>query len=265
MKLTKNRDDVNWLPSSVTIATAVLETHGSLCWWFSCKPHKQYSFSPDHSADDCSISYSISCMVPDSKLFGILDCASTSLETAQIILFKIRILFCCFILGTRRCMALYFNTTISDPMQKATPHSSLPAAMFKFSLAFHVPRFKPNQTHVRGVGQSCLRQSERPCNHAWVVPGTQTGVDGHASAGDSPPGPVRALEMRSSYWFSWKTHHLLICVSLSRKIPTDWTAVSWMSVKTVNFDQNHLQSEIWWTWFLKEFFFLLLLNFFNMS
>ena len=72
------------------------------------------------------------------------------------------------------------------------------------------------------VVQVCWRQSECLCKCVWVVLGTQ-GVVGHPSTNDLQPDPVHAWEMLDSYWFSRRTHPLLIRVSLSCKIPSDWT------------------------------------------
>ena len=66
-----------------------------------------------------------------------------------------------------------------DSTQHATPHGSLPTTKSKCSLAFHVPRLKPKQTHLEWVGETCSRQTECPCKCAWVASGTQAGVGGH--------------------------------------------------------------------------------------
>ena len=59
---------------------------------------------------------------------------------------KKRICFCCFISSIQRWMALYVHTTMSDPMQHATPHSSSPTTSSKVlpwsSLS---PDFNPNK------------------------------------------------------------------------------------------------------------------------
>ena len=118
---------------------------------------------------------------------------------------------------------------ISTRQQHTTPYSSSPTTASRFSLAFHVPRFKPSRTLLGWVGQTCSRQSERPWKLARVVWGTRApaGVSDHPSASDSQSDPVHAQEMLSSYWFSRRTNTLLIWVSPSRKTRTDWT-VSWM-------------------------------------
>ena len=107
--------------------------------------------------------------------------------------------------GIKRCMALYFHMTTLDPMQLATPHSSSPIITSKFSLAFHVPRFKPSRTYSGWVGRTWSIQSERPCKRERAVPGTPVGVGGHPSASDSQPDPVHAWEMLDSYWFCRRT------------------------------------------------------------
>ena len=91
------------------------------------------------------------------------------------------------------------------------------------SLAFLVQRLTPKQTYLERVGETRSRQSERPCKCAWVALGTKAGVGGHPNASDSQPDPVHASEMLGSNWLSKRTHPLLMCVSLSRKIPSDWT------------------------------------------
>ena len=150
-------------------------------------------------------------------------------------------------------MALYFNTTRSNPMQHATStqrHAVLRQQQCPNSpLAFHVPRYKPKQTNTLGTSwrETCSRQSERPCKCAWVVLGTQAGVGVHPSAGDSQPDWVNAKKMLSSYWISRRTHPLLMCVSLSRKIPSDNFFFDERNDKVMNFDLNQVQNEIWWT------------------
>ena len=103
------------------------------------------------------------------------------------------------------------------PRQKQRPNARL---------AFHVPRLKPRQKHLERVGEMCSRQRERPDKCTWVVSETKAGVVGHPSPSDSQPDPVHAYEMLGSYWFSRRTHPVLMCVSFSRKIPSDWT-FSW--------------------------------------
>ena len=72
--------------------------------------------------------------------------------------------------------------------------------------------------------------------YAWIVWGTRAGVGGHPSSSDSQPDPVHAWEMLSGYWFTRKTHPVLICMSLSRKIPrgstNSWTRKALKSCKT---------------------------------
>ena len=132
----------------------------------------------------------------------------------------------CFISRIKRCMALHFNTTMPDPMQLAIQHSSSPTTTSKvLPWPSMSPVLNPNKTHLERAGETCSRQSERPCNCAWVVSGTQAEVGDHSRASDSQHDPVPAWEILGSYWF-WRTHLLLMCVSLSRKISSNWT-FSW--------------------------------------
>ena len=92
----------------------------------------------------------------------------------------------CFISGINRCMALCFNK-ISNPMQHTTPRSISPTSSNSPLPSTFPAQFKANRTHLGQVGQTCSRQSERPCKRAWIVPGTPEGVGGHPSASDLQP------------------------------------------------------------------------------
>ena len=137
------------------------------------------------------------------------------------------IAWCC--VSTRQHWTLCSTLPHAVPCQQQCPNSPL---------AFHVPRFRSNWTHLGRVGQMCLRLSEHPFKCASVVQGTPAGVGGHPCKTDSQPDPVHANEMLSSYWFWRRTHTLLICLSLSFKILTDWTVFGTRSVKIMSFDQN---------------------------
>ena len=67
------------------------------------------------------------------------------------------------------------------------PHHTVPRQQQRPNspLAFNVPKLIPKQTHLKRVGETCSRQSERPCRRACVGSGSQAGVGGHSSTGDS--------------------------------------------------------------------------------
>ena len=167
------------------------------------------------------------------------------------------------------------------PHDNARPHAARNTTQFLANnivqsspLVFLVPRLEPKQTHLERVGETCSRQSKRPWKCAWVVSGTQAGVGGHPNACELQPDPIHTCGMLGSNWFSRRTHSLLLCVSLSLKLSSNWTfswtrrvLKSWTSIriqpwhnllwltklKTPTKCQNQLQNQIWWTWMLVVF------------
>ena len=117
---------------------------------------------------------------------------------------KKHVCFCCFILLIKRCMVLYFNMTMPDPMQYATPHSSLPTTTSKvLSWPSLIPDLlKPQQTNLEQGGEMFPKLSKCPCKCAWVLSITQAGMGGLPSASGLQPDRVYAWEMLGSYWFS---------------------------------------------------------------
>ena len=136
-------------------------------------------------------------------------------------------MFCCFISGIKRCLALHFNTTTPDTMQHTILHSFSPTTASKFSPGLLCSKTS-TQTNTPGtIGETCSRQSERPCKcvcvcvcvncfrhsdmQEWVA------IQAHVIHN-----PIQCMHQRCYAFEDSRggTDPLLImCVSLSRKIP----------------------------------------------
>ena len=149
----------------------------------------------------------------------------------------------------KHCMELYFNMTMPDPMQHATPQSSPPT---KTRNVQNSPlEFQPQlSTRWRDMFerewmplQMCMshfRNSSRsgwPSQHKWF---TTWPIPCLRSAGrllildeDTPPTDVRVTQSQNTEWLN---------IFLDEK-----------SVRIMKFDLDQLQNEIWWTCFLTEF------------
>ena len=162
---------------------------------------------------------------------------------------------CCFISRIKHCMSLYFNSTMPDRMQHATPHSSTPTTMSKIlpwpsmSLDLNPNKHTWNELErrVRGrmnaptkVHESWFRHSSRsgwPSQRKWFTTWPSSCL---RDAGqlliieeDTPLTDVRVTQSQNTEWLNF---------FLDEK-----------SFKIVNFDLNQLQNEIWWTWLLVQF------------
>ena len=112
--------------------------------------------------------------------------------------FKFYFCSCCRFISCITRMTLYFNTTIPDPLQHATPYSSLPTTTSQILPWLSMsPDLNPNK-HAWNELETSLRQNEHPCKHAWIVSGTRAGVGGHPKASALQPDPVHAWEMLGS-------------------------------------------------------------------
>ena len=133
---------------------------------------------------------------------------------------------CCFIIGINDCMALYFNTKMPNPMLHLTSHSSLPTTLSKFSPAFHVPICLNPIKHIWDKLDRCVQgRVSAPANVPELFQTLQQELV-------AVPVQVTHILMQSMSKRCWtvvnsREHLLLICMSFSHKIPTDWT-VSWM-------------------------------------
>ena len=129
--------------------------------------------------------------------------------------------FCCFISRIKRCMALYFNT-IPDPMQHATSHSSLPTTTSKILLWPSMSKdLNPNKHTWNELERRVRGRVNAPANvrdlfqalpQEWVAIPEQV-IDNWFSP---------CLRERRC-WILRRTYPLLLCVSLNRKIQSDWT------------------------------------------
>ena len=149
-------------------------------------------------------------------------------------------------------VTLYFNTTIPDPLQHATPYSSLPTTTSQILPWLSMsPDLNPNK-HAWNELETSLRQNEHPCKHAWIVSGARAGVGGHPKASDwqliqsmpkrekmlnleedLPPTVVRVSQPQNTEWLHFSLHEKRVKIRVS--------------------DLNQLQDEIWWIDFLLKF------------
>ena len=151
-------------------------------------------------------------------------------------------------------MALYFSVTIPDPMQQATPHSSLPTSMSQILLW---PSMSPDlnkETHTWQELERCVQgRKNTPANilepfqtlkQGWVAIPAQLIYNLIQSMPERCWSVFDSRGWHTPYWCAhhWAGNTRWLNFLLDEK-----------SVKIMNFDLSPLQNEIGWTQFLTEF------------
>ena len=142
-------------------------------------------------------------------------------------------------------MALYFNTTASDPMQHSTPHSSSPTSSL-FSPGLPCPQTEAQTnttgTNWRDVFEALQNMHElfEALEQEWVAIPAQVI---HNLIQFMPERCWAVIDSRgrhTPYWYA--------CPSVAK-----YRVVNFFSdkkgVKITKFDLNQLENGIWWTWF----------------
>ena len=152
---------------------------------------------------------------------------------------------CCFISHLKCCKALYFNMTMPDPVPHATPHSSSPRTTAKILPWPSISQdLNPNKD-TWNEWERCVRgRVHAPENVCELF---------QALEREWVPIPAQVIhnliqslpEMLGSCCFSRRTHPLLLCMSLSCKLPSDWTfsrtrrVLKLWTLAWINFKMKH--------------------------